>query len=107
MFCCRCGARNPNDANFCHGCGTSLYVADAGDLGHSAENRAPYRVEAVQTEEEQRRLFDELLPIDQKQNECHSCGRTDKLHGWDFGLGKKLSTTRAWGETAWSVAVSA
>lgn len=39
--------------------------------------------------------------------ECHEGGRTDSLCAWDFGLGKRISTKRAWGEMAWSVAVSA
>jgi hypothetical protein len=52
-------------------------------------------------------LIDELLPIGQKPHECHACGRKDNLHGWDFGLGKPISTKRAWGKTAWSIAVSA
>ena len=70
------------------------------------KNRARQQREPVQSEE-QRRLIDELLPIDQKPHECHGCGTKDKLHSWDFGFGKKVSTKRAWGETAWSIAVSA
>jgi hypothetical protein len=106
MFCCKCGARNPNEANFCHRCGNSLYVPEAGSLDQSTRNRAPQQVGPVQSEE-QGWLINELLPIDQKLHECHSCGRKGHLHSWDFGLGKKLSTKRAWGETALSVAVSA
>ena len=33
--------------------------------------------------------------------------RTDGLYGWNFGLGKNLSSQRTWSETAVSAAVSA
>ena len=106
MFCCKCGARNPESASYCHKCGCSLYKEEANQAGRTAEGKNSDQVETAPTEE-QRQLIDELLPIDQKPHECHACGRTDSLYGWDFGLGKKISTKRAWGETAWSVAVSA
>jgi hypothetical protein len=105
MFCCKCGARNPKDASFCHECGSSLYKEEAGFLDPATESKKPHKVEKPLSEE-QRRLIEELLPIDQKPHECHACGRTDSLSGWDFGLGKRISTKRAWGETASSVAVS-
>jgi hypothetical protein len=61
----------------------------------------------TQLNKEQRQLIEELLPINQKPHECHACGRTDNLYDWNFGLGKKISTKRAWGGTAWSLAISA
>lgn len=106
MFCCKCGSLNPDDANFCHKCGSSLYRAAGGNPSDSAKNKTPHQLEP-HVSEEQRQLIEELLPIDQKPDECHACGRKDHLRSWDFGLGKKLSTKRAWGATAWSVAVSA
>jgi hypothetical protein len=106
MFCCGCGARNPNDASFCHKCGSPLYKEKAGRLGPSSAGKKPQKVEKPQGEEE-RRLIEELTPIDQKPHECHVCGGLDSLSGWDFGLGKKISTKSAWGKTALSVAVSA
>jgi hypothetical protein len=106
MFCCKCGARNPEDAGFCHKCGASLYKEEARLMGGTTKNENLRQV-GTPSPEEQRQLIDELLPIDQKPHECHACGRADNLYAWDFGLGKKISTKRAWGETAWSVAVSA
>lgn len=94
MFCSKCGARNSGSGNYCHKCGSPLF-GEANAAGKAALTQ------------EQRQLAEELLPIDQKPNECHACGRTAGLYGWDFGLGKKLSSQRAWGETAVSAAVSA
>jgi hypothetical protein len=106
MFCCKCGAGNPDDASYCHKCGRSLYKEEAKQIEELPKNKNPNQVEAPPIEE-QRRLIDELLSVDQKPHECHACGRTDNLYRWDFGLGKKISIKRAWGETAWSVAISA
>lgn len=86
--------------------GVCCNVPGAGLSDQSAKNKASRHVEPPQSEE-QRRLIEELLPIDQKPHECHACGRKDNLHSWDFGLGKNVSTKRAWSETALSVAVSA
>lgn len=105
MFCCKCGTRNPDDANFCHKCGSSLYVDETRHLDQSAWDKLPHQIETAQNE--QRHVIDELLPIDQRRQECHSCGRRDTLHSWDFGLGKKIATSRAWGGTALSAAISA
>jgi len=106
MFCCKCGARNPDNASYCRECGNSLYREATRHLDQSAGDGVPRLVETPQNEE-QRRLIDELLSIDQRPHECHACGKAHNLHSWDFGLGKKISNERAWGETAWSIAVSA
>jgi len=107
MFCCKCGARNPEEAQFCHKCGTSLYKEkEEQQIGQPKGTKDPRQAEGELTDE-QRQLVDELLPIDQKPDECHRCGRRDSLYAWDFGLGKRISTKRAWGDTAWSLAVSA
>jgi hypothetical protein len=106
MFCCKCGARNPDDANYCHKCGGLLYSETPEHSDQLIENRVPHQFERAEGDE-RRRLIEELLAIEQRPHECHACGRAENLNGWDFGLGKKISTKRAWGETAWSVAVSA
>lgn len=106
MFCCKCGGRNPDDASYCHSCGILLYKGDDPKVERSPRKPTAHEVETL-PDEEQRRLIDELLPIGQKPHECHACGRKDNLYGWDFGLGKPISTKRAWGETAASIAVSA
>ena len=106
MFCCKCGARNAEHARFCHKCGDALYVEGTGQVGSAAENGTPPKVETFDSSEQQQ-LMSRLLPISQKPNECHACGRAEKLYTWDFGLGKIISTKRAWGQTALSVAVSA
>jgi ribosomal protein L40E len=107
MFCCKCGTQNPDDANYCHDCGSSLYrEAAKHSSDQSTRDEVSRQVETPQ-DEEQRRLIDELLPIDQRTKECHACGRRNNLHGWDFGLGKKSSSARAWGGTALSIAISA
>jgi hypothetical protein len=106
MFCCKCGTRNPDDANYCHKCGSPLHTAEARNLVQGDKNRVSQPVEPPRSEEE-RRFIQELLPIDQKAHECHACRRKENLHGWDFGLGKKISTTRDWSGTALSVVVSA
>ena len=110
MFCVRCGARNPDDADFCHKCGSSLYREEVKEDCLSAKNTdspvigvtnsvmpSGTRRDETSLTAEQRELVAALLPKDQKQNECHGCGRTEKLRSWDFGLGKKISTKLAWG----------
>jgi hypothetical protein len=67
MFCSKCGAGNSDRGNYCQKCGS------------------PLSREALT--QEQRQLVNELLPIDQRPHECHACGRTGGLYGWDFGLG--------------------
>jgi hypothetical protein len=106
MFCCKCGARNPEDAQYCHKCGGILYSEMPVRPDQSAKNNVPLQLNNAQSEE-QRRLVEELLSIDQRPHECHACGRTDNLYSWDFGLGKKISSKRAWHRTAASVAISA
>jgi len=105
MYCCKCGARNPDDAIHCHKCGEVMYRSTS--PSSPGGPRQPSHPTSVQQTEEQRQMAEELLPIDQKAHECHACGRTDDLFGWDFGLAKTISGKCAWGETAWSVAVSA
>jgi len=101
MFCCKCGAQNPDDGSYCFKCGEALYKEVA------AETREQPTISSQQRlTEEERQFISELLPIDQKPHKCHVCGKTANLFSWDFGLGKEVSTKRAWGETAWSVAVS-
>ena len=106
MFCCKCGTQNPDAASYCNECGSLLYKQETKHPDKSAKEKLPRQVEIPQNAE-QRRLAEELLAIDQRPHECHACGCSDRLHGWDFGLGKKTSTKWAWGETALSVAVSA
>src|SRR5665213_1465763 len=40
MFCCKCGVRNPGDANYCHECGSPLSWVEAED----APRFVPYEV---------------------------------------------------------------
>jgi len=106
MFCCKCGARNPEHAGFCHKCGDALYKEGVDQTVSDAGDGPPPQVELLPSPE-QEQLINKLLPISQRPNECHACGRTEGLYTWDFGLGKIMSTKRAWGQTALSVAVSA
>ena len=106
MFCGKCGTKNPDDSNYCHNCGILLYKEQRPEVEQSPATSESHETEAL-PDEEQLRLISELLPIDQKPHECHACGRKDNLYGWDFGLGKTISTKRVWGETALSVALSA
>lgn len=105
MYCCKCGARNPDDAVYCHNCGDAIYRNAA--PSRPSDRRQVSRPTRVKQTEEQRQLAEELLRIDEKSHECHACGRTDDLHGWNFGLAKSVSEKRVWGATAASVAVSA
>jgi ribosomal protein L40E len=106
MFCCKCGAQNPDDASYCHKCGVLLFRLDAQRVEASAPAKIVQNLDESLTEE-QRQLIDEVLSVDPKPSECHICGRTDHVYNFDFGLGKKISTKREWSETALSVAVSA
>jgi hypothetical protein len=105
MFCCKCGAKTPGDANFCNKCGSSLYREAAEHSGGLADNRAASGHTPEGTA--QPALIKELLAIDPKPHECHACGRRDKLFAWDFGMARRISTKRAWGESALSIALSA
>lgn len=105
MYCCKCGARNPDGGSYCHKCGATLYRADP--TSEVGERTQPAQSTSSQLDEEQRQLLEELLPIDQKADQCHACGRAENLHVWDFGLAKKVSERRLWGETVGSVVASA
>jgi hypothetical protein len=49
----------------------------------------------------------ELLPLDQKLNECHCCGEKHSLTRSPFGLAKIVSSTRNWSLTGLSIASTA
>src|SRR5437879_2016137 len=99
MFCCHCGARNPDTATYCHKWGGILFKEPGVEV---QESLSPVNAPATppRVSEEQRRYVDELLPIDQKPHECHACGSGDNIYSWDFGLGKKTGTKRNWLITA-------
>ncbi len=104
MFCSTCGAQTPADATYCHKCGAVLYQESTG----VQQPPEPYTTPVVpQLTDEQRQFVEELLPIDQKPNECHACGRTENLNSWAFGLAKKTRTKRDWVRTAASIGLSA
>lgn len=89
MFCCACGAPTVDDARFCHKCGK------------------PVPAEPAISEPNPQQPRQETLSPDSRLNQCHSCGRKDNLHGWDFGLAMPLASGRVWSSTVASVAVSA
>jgi hypothetical protein len=60
-----------------------------------------------ETEEEEISGLRKLSRLDAKSCECHSCGKTEGLMGYKFGLAKVLSAERDWTSTAASVVVSA
>jgi hypothetical protein len=94
MYCHKCGTQIAISSNYCHLCGTPL-----------PQEKNLSRKSAW--EEERQRLAESLLAIDTKPHECHGCGSKQDLYKWDFGLGRSLSSERAWGETAASVVLSA
>jgi hypothetical protein len=104
MFCCNCGAPNPDSATYCHKCGGSLYKkATESQQPRPTPNTLKPEPKLTQ---EQRQLVEELFSIDEKPHECHACGRTENLYSCDFGLAKKTGTKRDWSMTALSVVVS-
>jgi len=105
MFCCDCGAPNPESASYCHKCGSTLYkkTTETSNPLHLGNTPKP----EPKLTQQHRRLVDDIFTIDQKRYECHACGRTENLYSWDFGLAKKTGTKRDWSMTAWSVVVSA
>lgn len=108
MFCCKCGALNPDNANYCHRCGVAVFK----QLGASDESLGmlPNKAENPKTnppKDDESDLLSPLALIDPKPHTCHRCGTKKDIYGWDFALGMVLSTRRSWGQTAWSVAVSA
>src|SRR6266699_2211852 len=105
MFCCDCGAANPDNANYCHKCGGTLPEKATESQQQLSPSNKP-KPEPKLTHE-QRQLIDELFSIDKKPHECHACGSTENLYTCDFGLAKNTGTKRDWSMTAWSVVVSA
>lgn len=101
MFCCDCGADNPDRAKYCHQCGSALYTKDSEKLLALPNKPAP----KPNLTQEQVELA-ELFAIDRKLYECHACGKTDNLSGRVFGLAKKTGTKRAWSDTALSAVLS-
>lgn len=95
------------DGNYCHKCGAPLSstTIDIDAVGRIQASRTQ-GIEPL-GDAEQRRITKELLSIDPKSDKCHACGRKERLHRWEFGLGKPVSSRPAWGGTALSVAVSA
>jgi hypothetical protein len=85
MFCCKCGAETHPCDRYCHNCGDTLPQ----DIEVTSEKRS------VQPK------------VGNKNQRCHKCGSPERLYSWDFGLGKAISSKRAWGETALSAAFSA
>jgi len=82
MFCCRCGAPIFQQASICLSCGGDLSDPPSKATSVSAEGTpAPLK--------------------------CHSCGKSDELVAWDFGLGKTITTKSNWDETLISGAISA
>jgi hypothetical protein len=84
MFCCKCGAEIHREATHCHKCGDVLPGMVATHSPAGSQSTAG-----------------------RQEAKCHKCGGTAGLTAWDFGLGKVLSTNRAWSETAISAALSA
>src|SRR5260370_25821433 len=82
---------------FCHNCGSPVPHSHFGEAN-------PQPPPTSETEQEQQRLIEKLLSEkDRNPHQCHQCGRKEKLHAWDFGLGKIIAEKRAWGATAASV----
>jgi ribosomal protein L40E len=63
MFCGKCGAKNPDDANYCHNCGLLLYKDKQPRAEKSLREPASKEAESLPNEE-QLRVSQELLPID-------------------------------------------
>jgi hypothetical protein len=93
-------ARIVKDAAYCHKCGDILFQEPTIT---GSELRKPA---LSQSRDEDQHLVEELLAIDPKPSNCHSCGKTQSLSRYPFALGKPVSTQREWGTTALSVAFS-
>ncbi len=104
MFCCSCGTELPDHAQYCLRCGAPVTGASRAVL-HGKRRADKSDREYLDPEEQS--VVDELLPLSQKPDECHRCGKKEGLTAYPFGLGKVLSTRRKWADTAWSVVVSA
>jgi hypothetical protein len=115
VYCCACGAENPDCGCYCHRCGSALIPhtrnpdpvssrtsrSQPRSANHSAEEAA----EAAEAAEIN--ALRALARIDVKPCECHGCGRTEGLTAYEFGLAKVLSAKRDWTRTAASVVISA
>lgn len=102
MFCCKCGSKIYHEAKYCHNCGNAL-PGPALDVG-------PSMPEGIETEADSATKHPPpnlVITSDCKEPKCHKCGAAGGLKAWDFGLGKIVTTKRAWGETAISAALSA
>ncbi len=109
MYCCNCGAENPDYGRYCHRCGTALISGAMNpELNPKppAQNQ-PTAAKVLDEEEEEISGLRKLSRIDTKPCECHSCGETEGLLGYKFGLAKVLSAERDWTGTAASVVASA
>ncbi len=108
MYCCLCGAKNPEDARYCHKCGAPIKSAggeaDPASVAPEESNPVPQKWRDT---DEHEKLVMQLLMTDHKRNQCHRCESEVSLIRIPFGLARVLSTKRDWLGTAWSVAVSA
>lgn len=101
MFCCSCGAENPNNATVCWQCGTAFIQLSASVSSQS--EKQPHTAETQHL----RSLSERLAAIDPKEDVCHGCGGKDGLTVYPFGLAKKLGREWHVAETIASVGISA
>jgi hypothetical protein len=109
VYCCACGAENPDYGHYCHQCGNALTPhARNPDLVSSQTSQSQPR-SASDSEEDaaEVKALRALARIDVKPCECHVCGQTQELTSYEFGLAKVLSAKRNWTRTAASVVISA
>lgn len=109
VYCCDCGAENPDYGRYCHRCGAALV---SGEMNPESNPKPPVQNEPTaevlnEEEEEEVRGLRKLSRTDTKQHECHVCGKREGLTGYKFGLAKVLSAKRDWTGTAASAVVSA
>lgn len=90
MFCCKCGARLDPGALQCSNCGDVLP-----EFGLRNSPTADVTQNSVQDS------------VRGGSTKCHKCGSPDKVHSWEFGLGRATSSSRSWSGTALSAALSA
>jgi len=109
VYCCSCGAENPDYGRYCHQCGDALIAyARNPDLVSSRTSRGqPHSANDSAEEAAEIKALRALARMDVKPSECHACGRTEGLTAYEFGLAKILSAKRDWTRTAASVVVSA
>ena len=104
VYCCSCGAENPDYGRYCHQCGNALIPHPGNpDLDKSQPSSANDSAEDAA----EIKALRAIARIDVKPSECHRCGRTEGLTAYEFGLAKVLSANRDWTRTAASVVVSA